>query len=626
MQPFARLVGEYMVLVSFVRGHLQRVYLVAIWACALAFEAGAATPLPICPGDHVSDAYELLIDGQQVPVGNSEFNGAKTFHVAAFEAGRTVPAQAKIRLSAGTLKKRRPGRSKQDVKIENNVVEFQILPGEKLVLESTGAQPLFLFALPEEKDAPNPGDAGVVYFGPGEHEAGEIRLKSGTTLYLAAGARVKGRVYAFEANNVAIRGRGVLDARGFTDRENKIHGVLFERCRNVAIEGVQIRTGDWWQVLFLLTDNARVEHLHTLSFGRNNDGVDTDGVTDLRVRDSFIGCGDDGFGIHAVDAVAFGEPITRNCVAERCVIWNEHAGNGLRIGASTETGEIRDIVFRSIDVLRCANNAIMIDHSDWAVLRRIVFDDFDNDTPKPLANIAIMKTHYSNDTGYRNERGKIEGLLFRNVRSAGGGISIRGFDQDHAVRGVGFMDCRIQDRLVRSADDVTIGQHVFDVSYAKRPRLKDKASKPGPTSTVEELILDNDSANSWAFAGRDLETISSDFSHGGTAWRFKRLGRGHAAVYQPNLEGTYEVSVYWDNQTGLSTAAPWTVHHKQGYTTQLLDQNQSIGWHHLGEFELDAESWVRLVNPHYPISDGPMIADAVRFRRVATPNRNAQRD
>jgi hypothetical protein len=603
---------------AFMLGRLQRICAFGLLAFVSANESQAAIALPICPGDQVSDAYALTVDGQPVPVGSSEFNGEKTFHVAAFESDRPVQASVKLGPTAGNFSRLRPKRANRNVRIANGVAKFQILPGEKLVLESHRAPPLFLFALPEEKAAPQPGDAGVVYFGPGEHEAGGIRLKSGETLYLAAGARVKGRVYSFEARDVAIRGRGVLDARGFTDRDQKIHGVLFERCRNVAMEGVQIRTGDWWQVLFLLTDNARVDHVHTLSFGVNNDGIDTDGVTNLKVRNSFIGCGDDGFGIHAVDAVTFGEPATQNILAENCVIWNEHAGNGLRVGASTETGEMSNIVFRSIDVLKCMNNAIMIDHSDWATMRNIVLDDFRNDTPKLLANIFVDKTHYSNSIGYRDERGRIEGLVFRDCTSSGGDVSVRGFDETHDVRGVRLINLEIQDRPVKFAEELTLGEFVRDVQFAAKPSLQ--LSKPPAVkgSTRKELVLDNGGEGCWAFAGENLHTIEQKGSHNGTAWRIDRLGWGRAAAYEPRLEGRYEVAVYWGDQEGAATTAPWTVFHRDGYTTQLLDQNHSAGWHRLGKFQFGPESWVRLVDPHYALSDGPVIADAVRFRRVDT--------
>jgi hypothetical protein len=113
-----------------------------------------------------------------------------------------------------------------------------------------------------------------------------------------------------------------------------------------------------------------------------------------------------------------------------------------------------------------------------------------------------------------------------------------------------------------------------------------------------------------------LNSIPQEGSYGGTAWRIDRLGWGRAAVFEPHLAGPYEVSVYWGEQREVASKAPWTVFHRNGYTTQLLDQNHSAGWHRLGVFELGPESWVRLVDPHFALSNGPVIADAVRFRRL----------
>ncbi|OHB68417.1 MAG: hypothetical protein A2Y77_15185 [Planctomycetes bacterium RBG_13_62_9] len=70
--------------------------------------------------------------------------------------------------------------------------------------------PLLVFADAPETDVPNAGDAKVIYFGPGVHNAGMIRPAAGQTVYLAGGAYVKGAIDARNQPNVMIRGRGVL--------------------------------------------------------------------------------------------------------------------------------------------------------------------------------------------------------------------------------------------------------------------------------------------------------------------------------------------------------------------------------------------------------------------------------
>jgi hypothetical protein len=58
------------------------------------------------------------------------------------------------------------------------------------------------------------------------------------------------------------------------------------------------------------------------------------------------------------------------------------------------------------------------------------------------------------------------------------------------------------------------------------------------------------------------------------------------------------------------------VHHAAGYKTTVFPSDTTTGWHSLGVHDLNASSWVRLVDPHYQITDGPVIADAVRFVRA----------
>ena len=181
--------------------------------------------------------------------------------------------------------------------------------------------------------------------------------------------------------------------------------------------------------------------MHLLSFGVNNDGIDIDGVTDFYAHDCFIGCGDDGFGWHAVDAEANGEPPSMNCLADNCVIYNTHAGNGLRVGASMETKLFKDITFRNIDVLEHANAGIRSDHSDWAMSENVTFENFYLERPGRPIDVKIQKTRYSNATGYLDERGHMLNWQFINVQSPGGVIELAGVDEEHAIRNVLFKNC-----------------------------------------------------------------------------------------------------------------------------------------------------------------------------------------
>ena len=88
----------------------------------------------------------------------------------------------------------------------------------KLILEANGKRhPLFILAHALEEDAPAADDPNVIYFGPGLHrpERGIVEVKSNQTLYLAGGAVVQAAILVNDAENVTIRGRGILDGSSF---------------------------------------------------------------------------------------------------------------------------------------------------------------------------------------------------------------------------------------------------------------------------------------------------------------------------------------------------------------------------------------------------------------------------
>jgi len=416
-------------------------------------------------GVEKSKIYELAINGVPVFVGSESCYGDRIFEIA--QCNISKDASVTIRKSDIIENYRiRPLSKEIHGELINGELHFKVSKPQMLYVEVDQETPLLLFLTPFGKDIPEETDKDVVYFGPGIHEAGVIQPQSGQTIYLAPGARVKGRIYAENANDVKVLGRGVLDARGYTNKPDKICGIEFKNCDNIKVEGIGLRTGEWWQTLFLLCNNIEVDWMNLLSFGLNNDGIDIDGVTNFYVHDCFIGCGDDGFGWHAVDGEANGEPPTQDCLAENCVIYNTHAGNGLRVGASMETQLFRNITFRNIDVLEHANYGIRSDYSDWALSENISFENFHIEKPKNAINVKIEKTRYSNDTGYRDERGNINGLNFINLQTAGGHIVLNGYDEDHAIRNVIFKNCRVQGRPL-TIYDMEVNDHVYNLNIKK---------------------------------------------------------------------------------------------------------------------------------------------------------------
>lgn len=89
-------------------------------------------------------------------------------------------------------------------------------------------RPFSSFANGPEKNRPAESDPKVRYFqGSQVHEAGEIVLREGETLYMESGAVVHGPVRALDGSRVSIRGPGILDCR---PRKKKINTLVIRNC------------------------------------------------------------------------------------------------------------------------------------------------------------------------------------------------------------------------------------------------------------------------------------------------------------------------------------------------------------------------------------------------------------
>lgn len=419
-------------------------------------------PLPGHPEMPLSGRYQLTADGVDVEVRAERFD----FDVAMFTLGEAeieVAITVAESFSSYTLK---PSRHGLNVTRSGNTLKFQLNQPHKLVLQIPGRTPLAIIVTPTEVDAPTVDDPDVIYFEPGIHDVGVIQPESGQTIYFASGALVKGRIQAEGVRDVTVCGRGFLETEGYSTRENRQCGILFEHCHNVRLEGIALRSyHTWWQMLFLNTIDATVEQVNLFGVGVNTDGVDIDAVKDFVVRDSFIRAEDDGLGWHAVDAEANGEMITERALADNIVIWNTRYGNGVRIGASMEAQLWRDITLRNLDILEHGGAGLYSDYCDWAWMQDLRFENVTIEKPTRPIEFKIEDNRYANSTGFLDERGHYEGLLFENVIAAGGVILLHGYDATHRIDTVRLNNCVVGGEAITSVDQLDVNAYVTDIAF-----------------------------------------------------------------------------------------------------------------------------------------------------------------
>lgn len=163
--------------------------------------------VPAPSDEPLSPDYEVVAGGQPVavytartldpPFAGKEWDFGGPYAFANFTTDGPVEVRVTSRRSLRDTVIR-PARPDVAMRLDPAGVLVVSLPGpRKLSLEPEGKQgPLLLFANPPEPNPPKPDAPGVIYFGPGVHRPGRIEVTNHQTLYLAAGAVVKGGVVA----------------------------------------------------------------------------------------------------------------------------------------------------------------------------------------------------------------------------------------------------------------------------------------------------------------------------------------------------------------------------------------------------------------------------------------------
>jgi len=590
---------------------------------------GVVNPVTLAPGIPKSEIYRVSANKIDIPVGR-EISNDSIYETAAFTLSGASTVEIVVdgdidSYSIHPLSKEIEGRK------NGERLSFDVSGHSNIMVKINDYPPLLFFITPTETDVPDAKDENVLYFGPGTHDIGRLKLKSDQTVYIAEGARVYGTLEGYEVKNVKILGRGILDGSRHTSWDERIFGIYFERSENIRIEGIGIREAFWWVTEFLLCTNVNISHINLFSFYRNNGGLMMDGCQGFTAKDSFILTNDDCICPHALNAAGNGEPPAKDYLFENMVLYNVHSGNGIRIGASFETEKVQNWKFKNIDVLAHDGAAIIADHSDWAKVDDLRFIDFfDEQSYGPTVNFFIDSTRYSNFTGYKNERGNIKNLVFENLKTPGGEIILKGYDEGHKIDNVYFKNSQIGDDAIDSIQDLVINEYVTNIHFVDgdidiRPKTENKMAE-GASTSPDELIIENTEPRFKA-VGFDL-IKGANFSEGD--YQIASVPKGFsnfkAAIYEPNIAGEYEVYLYWGDTENKATNARWVVYHSDGYTTKYFDQNRSSGWQLHGTYELDESSYVRLLLPGYfQVTNGDVVADAVKFVKVPFEEKGEKR-
>ncbi len=197
-------------------------------------------------------------------------------------------------------------------------------------------------------DTVSEAGGGTLVFPSGVYCTATVYLKSNVTIHLEAGAVWQGIpdmalypdiepaiisrmdttpwkafIYAFDQENITLRGEGTIDGRG--DHEvwqtgkgndpNRPYGLHIIGCRNVRVEGLRLRQSAFWMQRYLQCDGVYLSGLKVFNHANHNsDGVDVDSCQNVIVSDCHIDSSDDALCFKSEGAPPCEYVTVTNCV------------------------------------------------------------------------------------------------------------------------------------------------------------------------------------------------------------------------------------------------------------------------------------------------------------------------
>lgn len=225
-------------------------------------------------------------------------------------------------------------------------------------------------------------------------------------------------IYAYKSNNIAIVGRGTIDARGgehfakWADIDNDLEGqdairlhkmntddepvakrifgegthlrpsmIQMLSCSRILIDGVHLRESPFWTIHPIYCDNVIVRNVDIVSFYRNNDGCVPESSSNVLIENCTFKVGDDAVAIKSGRNLE-GRRISRpaeNIIVRNCLFWSD--ANGLTIGSEV-SGGVQNVFMDSIRIEKVGNALFFKSNADRGGYIRNVY----------VNNITIKKT------------------------------------------------------------------------------------------------------------------------------------------------------------------------------------------------------------------------------------------
>lgn len=159
-------------------------------------------------------------------------------------------------------------------------------------------------------------------------------------------------IYANEVSNIAITGFGTIDGNGAQqkpdprsptkgDLDGRPRNVLFISCKNVRVEGINMRNAGIWNQHYLNCEDVVVDRINVYNHAnRNNDGIDIDGCRKFTLSNSTFDTDDDAIVLKSTGSAGCEDVVITNCIVSSFC-------NAIKAGTESTGG------FKNISISNC---------------------------------------------------------------------------------------------------------------------------------------------------------------------------------------------------------------------------------------------------------------------------------
>jgi len=261
-------------------------------------------------------------------------------------------------------------------------------------------------------------------------------------------------VYAFDCENIAITGKGMLqpkmdtwkvwferpgphmnalkelytmastdvpvEQRQMAVGQNNLrpHLIHFNRCRNVLLDGFMIRESPFWTIHLYMCDGGVVRNLDVKAHGHNNDGVDLEMTRNFLIEDCQFDQGDDAVVIKSgrnQDAWRLNTPC-ENIVIRNCTILEGHTLLGI---GSEISGGVRNIYMHDCSAPKSVHRFFFIktNHRRGGFVENIYMENVKSGTTQRVLEIDTEVLYQWKDLvpTYEERITRIQGIHLKNV-------------------------------------------------------------------------------------------------------------------------------------------------------------------------------------------------------------------